>query len=109
MWLVVAGSLGAAITAVVTAYLGRRSKSGRIETSEAKDLWDTLRAELARLQAEAIVYRAEIAVARQEMDALRLETAAVRHRIAELEAQLVECAKAEKMLRSKLRRAGIAQ
>lgn len=107
MWLVVAGSLGAMVAAAVTAYLGRRAKSGRIETSEAKELWDTLRGELTRLQAEAVEYRAEIAVGRQEMDALREEAATVRQRMSELEARLVACARMERVLRSKLRRAGI--
>lgn len=95
------------VAAAVTAYLGRRDKSGRIATSEATDLWTTMRSELARLQTEAVAYRAEIAVGRQEMDALRVEAATVRQRMGELEARLATCLHEEKTLRAMLRRAGL--
>src|SRR5687767_14046688 len=96
------------VAAAVTAYLGKRAKSGRINTTEAEELWATMRSELARLQGEAVEYRAEIAVSRQEMNALREEALTVRVRMTELEARLVACAKLEKTLRAKLRRAGVA-
>jgi predicted nucleic acid-binding Zn-ribbon protein len=117
VWPVVAGLLGVAITAAVTAYLGKRGKSGRIETSEAKDLWDTLRAELARISAEATALRAEVVVAQLEMTALREETAKVRVHIieletklatfADLEIRLAACNLQEKKLRAALKRAGV--
>lgn len=86
-----AGLLGALLTALITAYVNRRSKTGKIATSEAKDLWDTLRSELARLQTEAASFRSELAVARTEMAALREETTKLRLLTTELERQLDEC------------------
>lgn len=89
MWPVVSGIVAAAITAIVTVYLGKRSKSGKIETSEAKDLWDTLRAELARLQTETTELRAELTVVRLEMATLREEASKVRTYVQSLQEDLV--------------------
>lgn len=75
---IIAGIVIALTTAVISAYINRRSKTGKIATSEAKDLWDTLRSELARLQSETADLRTEMAVAREEMSALRSETATMR-------------------------------
>ncbi len=96
---VIFGSLGAAlVTALVAVALDRRSKSGKIETSEAKDLWDSMRTELARLQLDNGALRAEQTVSRNEIAAVRTETAEVRQQMsnlgvsqAETRAQLTAC------------------
>lgn len=102
MWPVISGIVAAIITAGVTAYLGRRSKTGSIRTSEAKDLWDTLRAELTRLQGEATSLRAEISTAHLEMTALREEAGKVRVEFAELKAAIAVCNNESDILRSRL-------
>lgn len=88
---VIAGLAGVAFTALVTAYLGRRSSSGNIETSQPKDLWDTLRGELSRLQTESTDLRGEIKENRAEMTALREDAAGLREDMADLRDQLVSC------------------
>lgn len=80
------GLVGIVVTAAVTAYLGRRSQSGSVETTEAKDLWDAMRGEMRRLQEEAHALRSELAVARQEIYVLREEIVELRKRLRELEA-----------------------
>lgn len=93
---VIAGLTGALLTTIITAYINRRSKSGKINTSEASDLWNTLRGELLRLQNEATSLRSEMSVARIEMVALREETLSLRNNIYDLERQLVDCQEREK-------------
>lgn len=84
--LVVFAGLGAAlVTALVSVYLGKRSTSGNVDTSEAKDLWDSMRSELARLQTDNDSLRAAQAVAATEMIALRSETASVRNQLVRFE------------------------
>lgn len=95
---VLAGLIGAIITALVTAYLGRRSKTGKIDTSEAKDLWETLKAEMVRGQHEAAALRAEIAASRNEMITLREEQAKLRISVQLVETQLEECHNREKRM-----------
>lgn len=107
MWLVIAGSFGAIFAAAVTAYLGRRAKSGRIATSEATDLWTTIRSELARVSTEATELRAQLVVSRQENEALRVVGVESRQRELDLKARLAACTRTEKALRAKLRRAGL--
>ncbi len=82
MWTILAGLAGVVITAAVTYLLGRRAKSGTVATSEAADLWDTLRSELARLTTEAVTCRAEMATARAEAAAMRIELSALREELA---------------------------
>ncbi len=109
MWPVLSGILIAVITAAATVYMGRWSKSGRIERSEAKELWDTLRSELARLQVDATAVRAEASVAHQEMMAVREEAIRLRSQVFELEmqmsslvTQLAMCHREEEVLRGRL-------
>ena len=99
MWVVISGLSGAIITGLVAIILDRRSKSGRIETTEAKDLWDTLRGELSRLQNETTSLRAEITVARQEIAALREDATIVGNKAAETSATLRICTAELKRLR----------
>ncbi len=88
---VIFGSLGAAlVTALVTVYLGRRSKSGKIETSEATDLWGSMRSELARIGEDNAGLRAALTVASNEMTTLRNETADTRRQMSALEVSQVE-------------------
>jgi len=91
MTFVITGIAASLITALGAMLLARYSKSGRIKTSEAVDLWTTLRSELTRLQEEAVRLRAEITVGQQEMAALRVEATEIRVRMAEVQAQLVIC------------------
>lgn len=100
MWLVVSGVGGALIAGLVAILLDRRAKSGRVETSEAKDLWDTLRGELGRLQVEATALRAEITVARQELAALREDSAVVGARAASVQEALQNCTREVARLRA---------
>ncbi len=100
---IIAGIVIALITAIISAYINRRSKTGKINTSEAKDLWDTLRSELARLQKETTDLRAEMAVAREEMSALRLETATTRADVVDTNKRLISCLEHSKFLEEQLR------
>ena len=70
---VLGGLVGAVITGGAAVYLGRRSRSGSVRTSEATDLWESMRSELARLQAEAIAMRTDAATGRLETTALRAD------------------------------------
>lgn len=107
MWLIASGLAGALITGLVTIVVARHSKSGRVETSEAKDLWDTLRGELARLQAETTALRAEITVARQEMAALREDATAVGSRASDISLSLKACHMEATRLRAVLLSVGV--
>lgn len=106
MWLVISGLGGALITGFVTIAVARYSKSGRVNTSEAKDLWDTLRGELLRLQTETSNLRAEITVARQELVALRDDASRARSRASELQSALQACGFQVTRLRTMLRDLG---
>ena len=99
MWVAISGLAGAIITGLIAVIMDRRSKSGRVETTEAKDLWDTLRGELSRLQNETTSLRAEIAVARQEIAALREDASIVGTKAAETSATLRICTAELKRLR----------
>ncbi len=88
---VIFGSLGAAlVTALVAIALDRRSKSGKIETSEATDLWGSMRSELERLGQDNAGLRAALTVSSTEMAAMRTETADTRRQMSTLEVSLTE-------------------
>ncbi len=76
--------LGVVVTAVVTAWLGRRAASGTPETSEAGDLWAASRA----LQ-EAL--SAELASARAETHALYADLVRIRGEVVTLTQALEDC------------------
>lgn len=99
--------VGIVISAAVTAYLGRRGRSGNVQTSEAKDLWDTLRAELARLQQETRDLRSEVVAQRAEIELMRQERRATEQMLATAheanEALLTELAVRRRPARSRTR------
>jgi len=89
---VLTGLAGVLVTAAVTAYLGRRSTSGRITTSPATELWTSMRSELDRLTDDNAALRAAQVVTAAEVAALRAETADLRQRHADADEQLKACA-----------------
>lgn len=97
---IVAGLAGAIITALVTIFINLWAKRGRVATSEAKDLWDTLRSELSRMQEETKQQRAEMAVARNELAALREEIVSIRAHASAAEERLLSCLERELELKS---------
>lgn len=104
MWPVLSGILIAVVTASATVYVGRHSKSGRIETSEAKELWDTLRGELSRLQSDATTLRAEISTTYLEMSALREAANTARIELVELRMVVDACSAENERLQTRLKR-----
>jgi predicted metal-dependent hydrolase len=60
-WVALAGVLGAALAAFGTWAAVRRQRSGRVDTSEAKDLWDESKAIREELRAESSSLRLRLA------------------------------------------------
>jgi Skp family chaperone for outer membrane proteins len=80
LWIYLIGSLGVVLTAVVTWRIARRKSSGRIDTSEATDLWGESKAIREDLRNEANALRAEVAAARAEAAACRTQVDVERSR-----------------------------
>lgn len=78
-----AGMVGIVISAVVTYLVGRRSKTGRVATSEAADLWNESKAMRQELREEAASLRSGTAVLVARVEALELENADLRRRLKE--------------------------
>lgn len=74
---IVVGFLGIVVTQVVVFLLGRRAKSGRIDTSEAKQIWNEANSIRTELRAEVASLRCENQELRKENAALRKEVEAV--------------------------------
>ena len=85
VWQPVLVALAAATGAVVTGLCGyvvvRRTASGKVETSDAKTLWDAAEAIRKELRDELVMVRARLA-------GLEVEHAACKDRIADLESQV---------------------
>lgn len=60
-WVALAGVLGAALAALATWAAARRQRSGSVDTSEAKDLWDESKAIREELRAELASMRVRLA------------------------------------------------
>lgn len=61
LWALVAAALAAVVTGAGTYLVARRTTSGTIATSDAKTLWDELRAEMVALRTENVAMRGEVA------------------------------------------------
>lgn len=75
------GLVGTALTQLVIWLVARRSKSGRIDTSEAATLWAESQAIRGELRAEVAELRKENEVLRRENADLKAEVAAIRRQI----------------------------
>lgn len=112
---------GAVITAFVQIYLGRRSKTGSIATSEAGEVWaaqkeltnelreelkrvkdayneeltekETLREQTSNLRIEMYAVREEAEMTKNSMALVRKEAGTIRIHMMDLERQLEDCRK----------------
>lgn len=75
--------LGSAVAGVLAYMAARRRSSGRVDTSDAKDLWAESNAMRRELREEVIALRGQLASAHAEADRLR-------DRVGELETKLGE-------------------
>lgn len=84
-------AVAAAMAAAVGTYLvARRQTSGRIDTSDAKTLWEESQQMRAELRAEVLTLRAEASRLRAEVGHLNLEIQGLRDEIRGLQARLAE-------------------
>lgn len=71
IWVVVIVAVGgAAITAVTTYLINRRTSSGRIDTTEAATLWEEARSVRQELRAEVVQLRSDIKDSQEKVDRL---------------------------------------
>lgn len=97
-WAYIAGGIGAAaITAIVSFLIARRTSSGRISTTEAATLWQEsqtmrheLRDEVAKWQAKAETLEAKIDTLEQENTQLRLDALQCKQEAHRLSDELAE-------------------
>jgi septal ring factor EnvC (AmiA/AmiB activator) len=86
----VIGALALVIGAVLTYRLGKRAKSGKVETSEAADLWEESRSIRAEQRAEISGLRDDIAAVHKEHEQCEADLKVSRMAISELETRVKE-------------------
>lgn len=101
--------LGVVVTAAVSWFIARRAKSGKIETTEAKDLWveansmrHELRDQVKALQDEILALKTEGKSCRDEVTKLRAENDEWRQRVDKHEATITDLRDQAEKLRKRV-------
>lgn len=94
---------GIAITALGTFLAVKRAKSGKIETTEAAELWKESTAMRGELRQEVVSLQGEVRVLKDENQELKVENGAWRRRNGALEIAAEDRREVEETLRNRIR------
>lgn len=84
----VGGIFGTVLTQAVLVYIARRSKSGRVDTSEAATLWAESQSIRGELRARVVALEERVEELQVANETLRGENHTLRREVAELRASL---------------------